>query len=115
MLKLKTWTVSDDDYTYFMLFSFTTTKCSLNGVQLLKKFGTWSEDQTGIGKRMPYVTVGDDKSLLTTSDCESPTKYGTIVSKTADNQPAQWISGDSENPGIIWYWVKESSTMLKGI
>nr|XP_058946642.1 uncharacterized protein LOC131774603 [Pocillopora verrucosa] len=94
-------------------YSFTTTKCSLNGVQLLKKFGTWSEDQTGIGKRMPYVTVGDDKSLLTTSDCESPTKYGTIVSKTADNQPAQWISGDSENPGIIWYWVKESSTMLK--
>ena len=81
---------------------------------MLKKFGTWPEDQTGIGKRMPYMTVDNDKSLLTTSECQSQAKYGTIVSKTSDNQPAKWTSGDAENPGIIWYWIKESSTMLQG-
>lgn len=79
----------------------------------MKKFGSWPEDQTGIGKRMPYLST-DDKSLLSTSDCSNPTKYGTIVSKDAGYRPAQWIGGDSENPGIIWYWIKESSTMLQG-
>jgi len=83
-------------------------------VQLLKKFGTWPEDQTGIGKRMPYLAVDDEKSLLTTSDCQDQARYGTIVSKTADNQPAKWVAGDAENPGMIWYWIKESSTMLQG-
>lgn len=82
---------------------------------MLKKFGTWPDDQTGIGKRMPYISADDDKSLLTTMECQSQSKYGTIVSKTAENQPAKWISGDAENPGIIWYWIKESSTNLQGM
>ena len=81
---------------------------------MLKKFGTWPEDQTGIGKRMPYLAVDDEKSLLTTSECQDQARHGTIVSKTAGNQPAKWIAGDAENPGMIWYWIKESSTMLQG-
>jgi len=94
--------------------SLTTSNCAQTGsVNLLKKFGTWPEDQKGIGKRLPYLST-DDKSLLTTSDCNSPTKYGTIVSTAAEYHPAQWIAGDTENPGIIWYWIKESSTMLQG-
>jgi len=93
--------------------SLTTSNCAQTGsVNLLKKFGTWPEDQKGIGKRLPYLST-DDKSLLTTSDCNSPTKYGTIVSTAAEYHPAQWIAGDAENPGIIWYWIKESSTMLQ--
>ena len=99
--------------TFFLLFSVTSSNCGLTGVKLLEKFGTWPEDQKGIGKRMPYLS-NNDKSLLSTSDCNSPTKHGTIVSKAAEYQPAQWIGGDAENPGIIWYWIKESSTMLKG-
>ena len=82
-------------------------------MKLLKKFGSWPDDEKGIGKRMPYLTT-DDSSLLSTSDCNGPTKYGTIVSKDPGHNPAQWLGGDSENPGIIWYWIKESSTMLQG-
>ena len=36
------------------------------------------------------------------------------MSTAAEHHPAQWIAGDAENPGIIWYWIKESSTMLQG-
>ena len=93
--------------------SLTSSDCGLNGITILKKFGSWREDDKGIGKRMPYLSA-DDKSLLSTSNCNSPTKYGTIVSEDPGFSPAQWITGDSENPGIIWYWIKESSTMLLG-
>ena len=96
-----------------MVFSFTSSDCAQNGVKLLTKFGSWSEDEKGIGKRMPYLS-GDGKSLLSTSDCKSPSKFGTVVSIAAEYRPARWTSGDAENPGIIWYWIKESSTMLKG-
>lgn len=98
---------------YFILCSVASSNCALTGVKLLKKFGSWSEDQNGIGKRMPYLST-DDRSLLATSDCNNPDKYGTVVGKVAEYRPARWIGGASENPGIIWYWIKESSTLLKG-
>ena len=98
---------------FLILSSLTSSNCGLTGVKLLKKFGSWPEDQNGIGNRMPYLS-SDDKALLATSDCNNPDNYGAIVSKDAGYRPARWMGGASENPGIIWYWIKESSTMLKG-
>lgn len=94
--------------------SFTSSNCALSDVSIVQKFGSWPEDDKGIGKRMPYLST-DGNLLLSTCDCKSGTTFGTVVSQAAEYHPAHWTSGDAENPGIIWYWVKESSTMLQGM
>ena len=94
--------------------SFTSSNCALNDVSIVQKFGSWPEDDKGIGKRMPYLS-SDGNLLLSTCDCKSGSTFGTVVSQAAEYHPAHWTSGDAENPGIIWFWVKESSTMLQGM
>lgn len=94
--------------------SFTSSNCALNDVSIVQKFGSWPESDKGIGKRMPYLST-DGNLLLSTCDCKSGTTFGTVVSQAAEYHPAHWTSGDAENPGIIWYWIKESSTMLQGM
>ena len=94
--------------------SFTSSNCALNDVSIVQKFGSWPEGDKGIGKRMPYLST-DGNLLLSTCDCKSGTTFGTVVSQAAEYHPAHWTSGDAENPGIIWYWIKESSTMLQGM
>ena len=115
--KSKTIHVRIADLFFFLDYdvcSLTSTTGGLTGVTVLKKFGAWVDGPKGIGKRMPYISVGDDKSLLTTADDKSQDRFGTIVSKVPEHSPAQWIGDSAEDPGIIWYWIKESSTFLQG-
>lgn len=93
--------------------SFTSTASSFTGVTEVKKFGNWVSGPTSIGKRMPWLSLEDHKSLLTTSSRESEDWHGTIVAQVAENKPAPWIAVSAENPGVIWYWLKEAATAIE--
>ena len=56
---------------------------------------------------MPYLTLNDNNTLLTTSANPSVNHYGTIVSRNNSHSPALWIEGAAENPHVIWYWLRE--------
>jgi hypothetical protein len=62
---------------------------------------------------MPWLPQDDDYSYLTTSDRVGREWYGTIVAKKPQFKPAPWIMGMLDNPGLIWYWMKEAPSMLK--
>lgn len=83
---------------------------SQTDVTEVKKYGNWSYGPTSLGKVVPYLPPKDTKAILTTSDVTGADSYGTLVSKVS----AKWIAGQMETPSVVWYWMKEAPSAIKG-
>ncbi|XP_031555969.1 uncharacterized protein LOC116292757 [Actinia tenebrosa] len=95
-------------------YSFTSTSGNLTGLTEVEKFPpSWEYGPTALGNRLPWLPQDDEYAYLTTSDRVGKEWYGTIVAKKRQFKPAPWIMGKLDNPGLIWYWMKEASSMLK--
>ena len=75
-------------------------------VRLIWQFDDWLSGRFGIGERMPWLSM--DETLLTTNDRQDRgNRWGTVVSRPMSYQPSPWIYAKMENPGKIWYWMRE--------
>ena len=78
-------------------------------VTLTTKFGNWNFINDGLERRMPWFTTNSPgisgDAILTTSNADSGSWWGTLMTYNADWSPAPW-NEVSNNPGVIWYWVR---------
>lgn len=91
----------------FDFHSFVNTYNNQTDITLVKKFGQWSYVTSSLRERMPYLTLSDPNTLLTTSANPSVDQYGTLVSRNTSHSPALWIQGAAESPQVLWYWMRE--------
>ena len=95
--------------------SFVSSSNTQTDITQVKKYGKWEYGPKSLSKIMPYIPQGDSKALLTTSDGTGADRYGTLVSKTPGEKLTQWIGGQMESPSVVWYWMKEAPSMMKGM
>lgn len=100
------------DFLLTSFHSFVNTINNQTDITLVKKFSQWSYVSSSLRERMPYVTLNDPNTLLTTSANPSLSQYGTLVSRNSSHSPALWIEGAAENPQVLWYWMRESKGFL---
>jgi hypothetical protein len=92
-------------------YSFVNTGNTQTNVTLDIKFGTWNYNDSSIEQRMPW-RGGPSGGILTTSESPTNEYWGSIIGSGFN--PSPWIAGDCgldgclQNPGIIWYWVRNS-------
>lgn len=86
-------------------YSFTSTTNTNTNITLTTKFGSWSYSNNGIEERMPYYSPNTSEGILTTSESNSSSWWGTIITSRSNWITAPWGSGVS-SPFYIWYWVR---------
>jgi hypothetical protein len=95
-------------------YSFTSNSSGNTSITLNKTYGSWSyvTGNNGMSARMPwYGYVGSNTGYLTLSS-GSGNWWGTLIANNSYYSPAPWISDpgtggtSSQNPGIIWYWIR---------
>ena len=74
-------------------------------------FGSWNYDNNGLERRMPWFTTNSPgisgDAILTTSNQDSGSWWGTLMTFNADWSPAPWdYTSGAGYPGVIWYWVR---------
>lgn len=86
-------------------YSFVNTTNSQTDITLNTKFDSWSYNDSGIEKIMPWYAPGSCGKITTSNDANG-NWWGTLIS-TCGFSPAPWLGccGNSD-PGIIWYWVR---------
>jgi hypothetical protein len=100
------WTANNPSYTFNQTVNTST------DITLQTKFGTWYYDNSSIEERMPYIAAGQTTAgMLTTSVSPSSSWWGTIIEASSSYSPAPWISaggisGVTDSPGVIWYWMR---------
>lgn len=95
-------------------YSFVSNSNGNTNITLNKTYGSWTyvSGNNGMAARMPwYGYVGSNTGYLTLSS-GSGNWWGTLIANNSFYSPAPWISDpgtggtSSQNPGIIWYWVR---------
>ncbi len=95
-------------------YSFISNSSGNTSITLNKTYGSWTyvSGNNGMAARMPwYGYVGSNTGYLTLSS-GSGNWWGTLISNNSSYTPSPWISDpgtggtSSQNPGIIWYWVR---------
>ena len=74
----------------------------------LAHWGTWNYGSESMEARMPWIGIGINYGWLTTDGFRGGW-WGTLISNPGGGfDPAPWMSNEegSQNPGIIWYWVR---------
>ena len=74
----------------------------------LAHWGTWNYQSESMEARMPWIGIGINYGWLTTDGFRGGW-WGTLISNPGGGfEPAPWMSDEdgSQNPGIIWYWVR---------
>lgn len=101
------WTANDKSY------RFNQTTNTATNITLNTKFNTWEYHDAGIEARMPWVdAAATANGKLTTSVSSQGSWWGTIIEAGSSFSPAPWISDavsgwtDADNPGVIWYWMR---------
>jgi hypothetical protein len=95
-------------------YSFISNSSGNTNITLNKTYGSWTyvSANNGMSARMPwYGYVGSNTGYFTLSS-GSGNWWGTLIANNSFYSPAPWISDpgtggtSSQNPGIIWYWVR---------
>lgn len=88
-------------------YTFTAEDNKQTRVELLKKFDNWKYENSGIERRMPWISG----ARLTTSEDAFYKWEGTITGDDKGYHPAPWIKGHlmEHQPSYIWYWMREGS------
>ena len=95
-------------------YSFVSNSNGNTNITLNKTYGSWTyvSANNGMSARMPwYGYVGSNTGYFTLSS-GSGNWWGTLIANNSYYSPAPWISDpgtggtSSQNPGIIWYWVR---------
>ncbi|KAL9951076.1 hypothetical protein ACROYT_G043672 [Oculina patagonica] len=86
-------------------YTFTAEDNKQTDIELIQKFDNWEYSNSGIEKRMPWISG----ARLTTSNNAYSSWYGTITGDDKSYHPAPWISGHRQEsqPSYIWYWMRE--------
>lgn len=86
-------------------YSFVNSNNTQTDITLNTTFGSWTYNDSGIEKIMPWYSSGSQGAITTSNDANG-NWWGTLVSTNGFN-PAPWMGccGNSD-PGIIWYWVR---------
>ncbi len=88
--------------------SFVSESNNQTDITLVKKFSQWNYVVSSLRERMPYLTLNNPNTLLTTAENPDSNQFGTIVSRNASHSPALWIESVAPNPQAIWYWLREA-------
>ncbi|XP_032229700.2 uncharacterized protein LOC5505409 [Nematostella vectensis] len=91
-------------------YTFTATNNAQSNVELVKKFDNWEYSDSGIEKRMPWISG----AKLTTSSSATRNWWGSITGNERNYHPAPWINGYQmeSQPTHIWYWMREGLFQL---
>ncbi|XP_074614387.1 uncharacterized protein LOC141874129 [Acropora palmata] len=86
-------------------YTFVATNTKQTDIELVKKFDDWEYSNSGIEKRMPWISG----ARLTTSENAYSSWWGTITADDPFFHPAPWMNGhlQESQPSHIWYWVRE--------
>jgi hypothetical protein len=96
-------------------YTFVNTGNTQTSVNLDIKFGDWVYENAGIEQRMPWRAPIGECPYLTTSESPSSEWWGSLITRDGCGfNPAPWISSQIQNPGIIWYWVRNSNPLMMG-
>lgn len=87
-------------------YSFTSSVNTNTDITLDTKFGSWTYSNNGIEERMPYYSNNTNNGILTTSELNSNSWWGTIIAGQSGWYTAPWISSGMSSPQYIWYWVR---------
>jgi len=88
-------------------YSFINDDNTQTDITLNTKFSNWEYADDGVEARMPWYTSNAEPTLTTNvNGFNDGSWWGTLVSTTADFNPAPWMQSYNANPGIIWYWVR---------
>ena len=92
------------------LYTFVNTGNTQTSVTIDIKFGTWDYDNAGIEQRMPWYVPEGQCPYITTSESPSSEWWGSLMTRPGCGfNPAPWLSSQIQNPGIIWYWVRNTT------